>query len=190
MRITRALATTALSAGTLVLGAMIAPSAGASTDDDDWAKGPAGATTVVLNPELLPVLVETLNAAPIPPAELSAPGGVAQVSFPITEVDDEEIEHSGGLHFSPIGGGSLEIAEFEVDLDSGVLSADETTLDGKELGEVDIFVLGEAQPINGDVPSCEGTQAGLTLTPEAAAALGAPDFAGAFVGDACVVPKR
>jgi hypothetical protein len=190
MRITRALVTTALSAGTLALGAMIAPSAVASTGDDDWGNGQAGATTVVLNPELLPVLVDPLMVAPIAPAELSVAGGGAQVSFPITDVDDAEIEHSGGLQFSPIGGGSLRITEFEVDLESGVLSADETRLNGKKLGEVDIFVLGEAQPINGEVPSCDGTQAGLTLTPEAAAALGAPDFAGAFVGDACVVPKH
>jgi hypothetical protein len=191
MRITRALVTTALSAGTLVLGgAFIAPSAGASTGDHDSADRQGGATTVVLNPELVPILVEELNVAPIPPAELSAPGGVAQVSFPITEVEGKEIEHSGGLQFSPIGGGSLQITEFEVDLRSGVLSADETTLNGQRLGEVDIFQLGAAQPINGEVPSCAGIQAGLTLTPEAAAALGAPDFAGAFVGDACVVPTH
>jgi hypothetical protein len=190
MRITRALVTTALSAGALAAGAIIAPAAGASTGDDDRGNGSAGATTVVLDPELLPVLVETLQVAPVPPAQLSAPGGVAQVSFPITEVEDEEIEHSGGLRFSPIGGGSLQITEFEIELETGVLSA-ETTLNGKELDdEVDIFRLGAAQPINGTVPSCAGTQAGLTLTPEAAAVLGAPSFAGAFIGDACVVPKH
>jgi hypothetical protein len=189
MRITRALVTTTLCAGTLALGATIAPAAGASTDSDHAANRPAGATTVVLNPELLPVLVEDLKVTPIPPAELSTPGGVAQVSFPITEVKGKEIEHSGGLQFTPIGGGSLQITEFEVDLRSGVLSADETTLNGERLGEVDIFQLGAAQPINGTVPSCDGTQAGLTLTAEAAAALGDPSFAGAFVGDACVVPK-
>jgi hypothetical protein len=187
MRIDRALVTTALSAGALAAGVIIAPSAGASTDDDHPA---SGATTVVLDAELLPVLVEQLEVAPVEPAELSAPGGLAQVSFPITEVDSKEIEHRGGLQFTPVGGGSLRITEFEVDLRSGVLSADETTLNGKELGEVDIFELGEARPIDGEVPSCEGTQAGLTLTSDAAAALGAPSFAGAFVGDACVVPER
>ena len=185
MRITRALVTTTLSAGTLALGAILAPAAAASSDDDHRS---AGATTVVLDPELVPVLVETLKVEPVGTAELSAPDGVAQVSFPITEVERDEIEHSGGLRFTPIGGGSLKITEFEVELDDGVLSADETKLNGKKLGEVDIFVLGEAQPINGEVPSCDGTQAGLTLTAEAAAALGAPSFAGAFVGDACVVP--
>ncbi len=182
MRITRALATTALTAGTLALGVIIAPSAGADEDS-------GGVTTVVLNPELVPVLVDTLGVATISPGELSAPDGVAQVSFPITEVDGKEIEHSGGLAFTPVGGGSLEITEFEVDLRSGVLSADETSLNGKELGEVDIFELGDVQEINGEVPSCDGVQAGLTLTADAAAALGAPDFAGAFVGDACVVPE-
>lgn len=186
MRISRARVTTALTAGTLALGAIFAPAAAA--DDDDRGGPAGGVTTVVLDPELLPVLTETLRVKPIKPGALSAPGGVAQVSFPITEVDSEEIEHSGGLQFSPVGGGSLKITEFEVDLAGGVLSADETKLNGKQLGEVDIFVLGDPQPINGEVPSCEGVQAGLTLTPEAAAALGAPDFAGAFVGDACVVP--
>jgi hypothetical protein len=179
MRTTRALVTTALSAGTLTLGALLAPAAGAST---------AGATTVVLNPELLPVLVETLKVAPIAPGQLSAPGGVAQVSFPITEVDDEEIEHEGGLRFSPLGGGTLRITDFEIELQEGVVDA-ETRLKGKDLGQVDIFALGDPQPINGEIPSCDGIQAGLTLTPEAAGALGAPEFAGAFVGDACVVPE-
>lgn len=188
MRITRALATTTLATGALTLGVVVAPAAGAATDHSEGR--PAGTTTVVLDPELLPVLVDTLGVAPIEPAELRAPGGVAQVSFPITEVEAKEIEHSGGLQFTPLGGGSLMITEFEVDLRSGVLSADETSLNRKRLGEVDIFQLGEAQPINGEVPSCDGTQAGLTLTPEAAAALGAPSFAGAFVGDACVVPKH
>jgi hypothetical protein len=185
MKITRALITTAVSAGTLAASAVLAPAALASSDDDHES---AGTTTVVLNPELVPVLVDTLKVKPIEPGELTAPDGVAQVSFPITEVDGKDIEHSGGLEFSPVVGGSLKITEFEVDLGSGVLSADETKLNGKQLGEVDIFELGEAQAINGEVPSCDGAQAGLTLTPEAAAALGAPSFAGAFVGDACVVP--
>ena len=188
MRITRALATTTLATGTLALGVIVAPAAGAADDHSEGRS--AGATTVVLNPELLPVLVDTLGVAPVAPAELSAPGGVAQVSFPITEVEAKEIEHSGGLQFSTVAGGSLTITEFEVDLRSGVLSADETSLDGARLGEVDIFQLGEAQPINGAVPSCDGVQAGLTLTPEAAAALGDESFTGAFVGDACVVPKH
>jgi hypothetical protein len=190
MNITRALVTSALSAGTLTVGVVLAPAAVASSDSGDAAKEPAGATTVVLDPELLPVLVDQLNVRPVRPAVLTTPGGVAQVSFPITEVEDEEIEHSGGLRFTPVGGGSLRITEFEVDLRSGVLSADETRLNGKELGEVDVFELGEAQPIDGEVPPCDGIPAGLTLTPEAAAALGAPSFAGAFVGDACVVPEH
>jgi hypothetical protein len=190
MRISRALATTALTTGALALSAVIAPSAGASDDHDERDRRSGGVTTVVLNPELVPVLVDTLSVAPIAPGALSAPGGVAQVSFPITEVDGKDIEHSGGLQFTPVGGGSLRITEFEIELDESELEADDTRLNGKKLGDVDIFDLGEAQPINGEVPSCDGVQAGLTLTPEAAAALGAPDFAGAFVGDACVVPTH
>jgi hypothetical protein len=189
MRTTRALVTTALSAGALALSAAIAPSAFASTHGDHQGSWNRGTTTVVLNPDLVPVLVDTLEVMPVKPGKLRAPGGVAQVSFPITEVERDEIEHSGGLRFTPVGGGSLRITEFEVELDDGVLSA-ETKLNGKKLGEVGIFALGKAQKINGKVPSCTGVQAGLTLTRTAAAALGAPKFAGAFVGDACVVPKK
>jgi hypothetical protein len=189
MRTTRALVTTALSAGTLALSAAIAPAAFASTDGHHPGTWNHGTTTVVLSPDLVPVLVDTLKVMPIKPGMLSAPHGVAQVSFPITEVERDEIEHSGGLQFTPVGGGSLRVTDFEVELDDGVLAA-ETKLNGKRLGEVDIFTLGKAQKINGKVPSCDGVQAGLTLTRKAAAALGAPDFAGAFVGDACVVPMK
>lgn len=187
MRSTRALVTTALCTGTLALGALVAPAATASSGDHHRPGGGEGTTTVVLNPELLPVLVDTLKVTPIASAKLSAPGGVAQLSFPITEVNDEEIEHSGGLRFSPIGGGSLRITDFEIELQEGVLDA-ETKLKGRDLGQVDIFALGDAQAINGEITACEGIQAGLTLTAGAAAALGAPDFAGAFVGNACVLP--
>lgn len=86
------------------------------------------------------------------------------------------------------GGGALRITRFDVNLNTGYLNA-ETVLNGKRLpGRVDIFALGAAKPINGSVPRCDGIQAGLTLTPGAAKACGAPSFAGAFVGDACVVP--
>ena len=183
MRSTRAVVVTTLSAGAFVLGTIAAPAAGAAESG-----GAAGVTTVVLDPALLPVLVDDLKVAPIRPAAFSAPGGATQVSFPITEVEADEIEHSGGLRFSPIGGGSLKITEFEIELSEGVLEA-EVKLNGTELkDDVDIFTLGEAQPIDGAVPDCAGTQAGLSLTPEAAAALGAPTFAGTFVGDACVTP--
>ena len=182
MRTTRALVTTVLSAGTLALGVLAAPAAGAS----DHSAG--GTTTVVLNPDLLPVLVDTLKVKPIAPGQLSAPGGVAQVSFPITEVNEEEIEHEGGLRFWTVDGGWLRITDFEIELEEGVLDA-ETRLKGTDLGQVDIFALGAPQAINGEIPSCDGIQAGLTLTAEAAGALGAPDFEGAFVGNACVVPQ-
>ncbi len=92
----RALATTTLSAAALLAGAIAAPAASASDDHHRTHEG-GGVTTVVLDPDLLPVLVDQLQVAPIAPGELSAPGGVAQVSFPITDVEDDEIEHSGGL---------------------------------------------------------------------------------------------
>jgi len=181
MRISRALVTTSLTAGTVALSAMIAPGVASADDHHDL-----GTTTVVLNPDLLSVLVDDLEVAPIKPGMLSAPDGVAQVSFPITEVEDDEIEHSGGLRFTPVGGGSLKITEFEVELKDEELSADKTWLNGKQLGEVDIFDLVEAQEIEGE-PSCDGIRAGLALTSEAAGALGDEDFTGAWIGNACVV---
>ena len=185
MRISRALVTTSLTAGTLALSAMVAPGL-ASADGSD---GGHGTTTVTLNPDLLPVLVDTLKVMPIEPAELSAPGGVVQVSFPITANEGDEIEHSGGLAFTPVGGGSLEITEFEVEITDEEVSADKTWLNGDQLGEVDIFDLVAPQSIEGE-PACDGIQAGLVLTSEAAGALGAPDFTGAWVGNACVVPTH
>ena len=188
MRSTRVLAAATLCAGALTTGAIFAPSASASTPHRDADDAHRGATTVVLNPALLPVLTGTLKIAPVAPATVTAPRGVVQASFPITEVEGQVIEHSGGLRFTPVGGGSLVITKFDVDLRTGFLDA-KARLNGKRLpGRDDIFRLGPVRPINGRAPSCEGTPAGLTLTPQAASALGAPSFAGAFVGDACVVP--
>jgi hypothetical protein len=188
MRSTRVLAATTLCAGALATGAIMAPSASASTPQRDADDVHGGVTTVVLNPALLPALTGTLEVAPVAPATVTAPGGVVQAAFPITEVEGKVIEHSGGLRFTPVGGGSLVVTDFDVDLRTGFLDA-RARLDAKLLpGRVDLFRLGPVRPIDGRVPSCEGTQAGLTLTTQAAQALGAPSFAGAFVGDACVVP--
>jgi hypothetical protein len=188
MRSTRVLAAATLCAGALATGAVFAPSASASTEHRDADDVRGGATTVVLSPALLPVLTGTLKVGPVAPATVTAPRGVVQASFPITEVEGKVIEHSGGLRFTPVGGGSLVITRFDVDLRTGFLDA-KASLNGKRLpGRVDVFRLGPVQRINGHVPSCAGTPAGLTLTPQAAGALGAPSFAGAFVGDACVVP--
>lgn len=188
MRSTRVLAAATLCAGALATGAAFAPSASASTHHHDAEAAHGGATTVVLNPALLPVLTGTLHVGPVAPATVTARGGVVRASFPITEVEGKVIEHSGGLRFTPVGGGSLVITTFDVNLGTGFLDA-RARLNGKQLpGRVAVFRLGPVQPINGRAPSCEGTPAGLTLTPQAASALGAPSFAGAFVGDACVVP--
>ena len=179
MRISRALVTTAMTAGAVAMSAIVAPGVASANH--------LGTTTVVLNPDLVPTLVDTLKVKPIKPAVLSAPGGVAQVVFPITALEGDEIEHSGGLRFTPVGGGSLRITEFEVEITDEEVSADKTWLNGKQLGEVDVFDLVAPQPIAGE-PACDGIRAGLVLTSEAAGALGAPDFTGAWIGNACVVP--
>jgi hypothetical protein len=132
--------------------------------------------------------VNTLKVRPLAPGKLSTPGGVAQLSFPITRVNKGVVSHVGGLRFTPVGGGDLRITDFDVNLNTGYLTA-KTRLNGAKLpGRVNIFALGPVQAINGSAPACSGTAAGLTLTADAANALGAPSFAGAFVGDACVVP--
>jgi hypothetical protein len=147
-----------------------------------------GRTTVVLNPALVPTLVNTLHVRALAPGRISAPGGVAQVSFPITSVEGGVVRHVGGLRFVPVGGGDLRITHFNVDLNTGYLNA-KAKLNGARIpGRVNVFALGPVQPINGSAPSCDGIAAGLSLTSEAAGALGAPAFAGAFVGDACVRP--
>ncbi|MFC8501322.1 hypothetical protein ACFUC1_03115 [Pedococcus sp. NPDC057267] len=171
-------------AGALALTTLAASPASAS-DDTDQDSG--GLTTVVLNPELVPTLVNTLKVMPIAPGQLTAPGGAAQVSFPITRVKDGVISHAGGLRFTPVGGGTLAITRFDVNLNTGYLTAN-TRLNRTKVGRVNIFALGPVQPINGSAPACAGVPAGLTLTKDAANALGAPSFAGAFAGDACVVP--
>ncbi len=188
MRPIRVLAAALCTGAAMVTTALLAPAASASTGSHHYPRPPAaGQTTVVLNPALVPTLVTTLKVAPIAPGRLATPGGVAQVSFPIIEVEGKVIEHSGGLRFTPVGGGTLSITRFDVNLGTGFLSA-LTRSNGKRLGRVDVFKLGPVQPINGKAPACAGTPAGLTLTAAAAGALGAPSFTGAFLGDACVVP--
>jgi hypothetical protein len=176
-------------AGALVTTVLVAPAATAETWHHD-SEDRGGQTTVVLNPQLVPVLTQTLKTHVLRPGRLTAPAGVAQLSFPITEVEGKVIEHSGGLAFTPVGGGALRITRFDVNLNTGFLNA-KTWLNGRRIpGRVDIFQLGAAKPINGSIPECSGVQAGLTLTAGAAKALGAPSFTGAFVGDACVVPGQ
>ena len=119
MRSTRVLAAATLCAGALVTGAAFAPSASASTHHHDAEAVHGGATTVVLNQALLPTLTGTLHVGPVAPATVTARGGVVRASFPITEVEGKVIEHSGGLRFTPVGGGSLVITTFDVDLGTG-----------------------------------------------------------------------
>lgn len=168
-----------------LVGASAVPASAHSTHPSSYQ---SGRTTVVLNPALVPTLVDTLKVAAVSPGRLTAPGGVAQVSFPITRIKNGVVSHEGGLRFTPVGGGELKITSFNVNLNTGYLTA-KTRLNGTKLpGRVNIFALGPVQAINGAVPACAGTAAGLTLTADAANALGAPSFAGAFIGDACVVP--
>ena len=144
-----------------------------------------GTTTVVLNQALVPGLVG-LGVAPVAPGTLTAPGGVYQVAFPITKVKKGRIAHSGGLEFKKAAAGDVEITRFVVDTNTGFLTA-KAEVNGKHVGRIAVFKLGATQNVSpGVVPACAGVAAGLSLTDQAAAALGVPS--GTFVGDACVVP--
>ena len=169
-----------LAAAIAVLAAFTASAAVA----DDHDSG--GTTTVVINPDVVPVLA-ALDVAPLKPGTLGASGGFVQASFPITGIEDGVVGHAGGLRFTPVGGGELKIRQFDVDLNTGFLTAN-TWLNGKRIkGRVPIFALGTPQTIAGE-PACAGVPAGLTLTGAAADALGAPQYTGAFIGNACVLP--
>src|SRR3712207_3805103 len=174
----------ALAAAPPTVPAAVGAGPAVSDHDDDVG----GATTVVLNPQLVPVLVDTLKVAPIPPGTLTTPGGVAQLAFPITDVENGIVSHKGGLSLQPVGGGDLDITDFDVNTRAGVLTA-KARLNGTYLRKrVPVFRLGAVQRIKGVKTRCDGIAAGLTLTAEAAGALNAPSFAGAFVGNACVKP--
>jgi hypothetical protein len=172
-------------AATAAAAALTAAPTPAVADDDDRDAG--GTTTVVLNQPLVPALVG-LGVAPVAPGTLTAPGQVVQAAFPITEIDDGVVEHSGGLAFTKAAAGRVKITKFEVDVAAGKLTA-KTTLDGRRLGRVAVFDLVAPRAIDaaGTIPACDGVAAGLTLTAAAAGALGVP--AGTFIGDACVVPQ-
>jgi len=144
-----------------------------------------GLTTVVLNQSIVGALVD-LGVAPVAPGTLTAPGGVYQVAFPITEIEHGKIGHRGGLEFTKAAAGDVKIPKFVINTKTGLLTA-KTRVNGKFVGRLPIFQLGALQEVSpGVTPTCTGVAAGLTLTPEAAGALGVP--AGLFIGDACVVP--
>jgi hypothetical protein len=147
-----------------------------------------GTTTVVLNPGVVGTLV-SLGVSPVAPGTLTAPGGVYQLTFPITNDPRHGIvRHSGGLNFSNASGHDVRITRFNVNVNTGYLTA-VATVDGHRVGRFPIFKLGAVQPINGAAPSCAGIAAGLSLTWRAARALGVPSAHGLFIGDACVVPS-
>lgn len=184
MKFNRRIAAAGVAAAAVI--SLSAAPASASTwgHSDQWP----GVTTVLLNPDVVPVLVG-LGVSPVAPGTLTAPGGVVQVAFPIIGVvHDGRIAHRGGLDFNKVNGShDVKITNFVVDTEKNVLTA-RAEVDGVKVGRIAVFALEAPQPINGMVPACAGVPAGLTLTSGAAAALGIPWAAGVFMGDACVVP--
>ena len=179
MKILRHVGIAAVAATALTIGAA---SPAFAHDIEDNSRG---TTTVVLNQALVPGLVG-LGVAPVAPGTLTAPNGVYQVAFPITKVKKGRIAHAGGLEFTKAAAGDVEITRFVVDTNTGFLTA-KTEVNGKNVGRIPVFKLGPTQAVSeGVVPACAGVAAGLSLTSQAAAALGVPS--GTFVGDACVVP--
>jgi hypothetical protein len=167
------------------LAASPALASGRSHGERDHHESHGGTTTVVLNQSIVGALVG-LGVAPVKPGTLTAPGGVYQVAFPITEIEHGKIAHRGGLEFTKAAAGDVKITKFVINTKTGLLTA-KTKVNGKYVGRLPIFKLGALQEVSpGVTPACTGIAAGLTLTPEAAGALGVP--AGLFIGDACVVP--
>jgi hypothetical protein len=188
MKLNRRIATGAVAIATAMTVVAVAAPASAHEKRGHGSDDARGVTTVVLNQGLVPGLVG-LGVAPIRPGTLTAPGGVYQVAFPITEIEHGRVKHSGGLEFTKAAAGDVRITKFIVDTKKGVLTA-RTTIDGKRIGRLAIFTLGPVQEISpGVTPACSGIAAGLTLTPAAAGALLGDSTALAFVGDACVVPS-
>ena len=180
--------TLAVSATAAVLVATVAAVGPAGASVRHHHDEPEGATTVVLNPGVVGTLV-SLGVTPVAPGTLTAPGGVYQVAFPITNDPARGVvRHAGGLEFTKASGHDVRITRFTVNTRTGYLTA-RATVDGHRAGRIRVFKLGAVQPINGAVPSCAGIAAGLSLTPAAAGALGVPSAAGVFIGDACVVPS-
>jgi hypothetical protein len=175
----------AVAATALVAAAAAAVPATASAAER--ADEPEGTTTVVLNPDVVGTLV-ALGVTPVAPGTLTAPNGMYQVAFPITNDPTRGlVYHSGGLDFTKASGHDVRITRFIVNTNSGFLTAS-TKVDGAWVGRVRVFTLGAVQPIDGSNPSCAGIAAGLTLSWTAAHALGIPAAHGAFIGDACVLP--
>ena len=184
-RFRRTLAATAAAAALVATMAAASPANASVKHHQDEQEG---TTTVVLNPAVVSTLV-ALGVAPVAPGTLTAPGGVYQLTFPITNDPVKGyVYHSGGLDFSKASGHDVRIKRFVVNLNNGFLTAN-AWVDGHWVGRIRVFKLGAVQPINGSVPSCAGIAAGLSLTWGAARALGVPSATGLFIGDACVVPS-
>ena len=184
-RFRRTLAATAAAAALVATMAAASPASASVNHHQDEQEG---TTTVVLDPAVVGTLV-ALGVSPVAPGTLTAPGGVYQVAFPITNDPKHGIvRHSGGLDFSKASGHDVRITRFNVNVNTGYLTA-VARVDGHWVGRIRVFKLGAAQPISGAVPSCAGIAAGLSLTGAAAHALGVPSAKGLFIGDACVVPS-
>src|SRR4051794_37427220 len=113
-----------------------------------------GRTVATVNPAALPTLL-AVGVAPIGPGNLTV-GDVVQASFPINGNlggNRQVIAHRGGLSFVPLGGGSLRITNFNIDLKRLQLTA-VTVLNGTELPDrVPVFNIGSVQAIT-DEPTC------------------------------------
>jgi hypothetical protein len=125
-------------------------------------------TTLALDPSTATVLEENqVKVAPVDPAAASDEG----IAFPITggEVDGESlagtIEHSGGLRFSA-GGERLEVTDFRVDTEQGVLFAQ---AGGSEVPLLDLDLSALERSMEGETIVASGISAALTA--EAAEAL-------------------
>jgi len=123
------------------LVASVAAAAPASASVTHRADENEGTTTVVLNPAVVGTLV-SLGVAPVAPGTLTAPGGVYQLAFPITNDPTKGlVYHAGGLDFANASGHDVRITRFIVNTNTGFLTA-AAKVDGKWVGRIRVFKLG------------------------------------------------
>jgi hypothetical protein len=146
-----------------------------------------GVTTVTLNTDTIGAVVGLgLTPAPVGPGVLG--GSPLQAAFPITGAVGKGgiIKHVGGLSLTA-GATQLTLTNYWIDLNRGVLTA-VAAVNGTEVGRIDLFDLGPAEPQSGCAATAE-----LTLDTAAAGALtaifDAPNLTGADFGTACVAPR-
>ena len=144
-----------------------------------------GSTAVLLPQAILEAIVGSglVPSVTVPGQGLAGPDGGLHTVFPATggylelcecSVSGGNIEHRGGLRFTN-GDSNLKIKNFDIDLETGLVSAKASLTSGcdkQKLGRVDVFQLGEVSVSRHD--ECDdivGSAGMVKLTATAASVL-------------------